>query len=138
MARGGGGMPPPPRAVLFPRRKDPAMFRTALLLGTLWAAGASAQDDKAKKDLEALQGTWEVEALEYNGKDVAGRYKFSFVFKGDVGTVEGNDAVKKEYAKVSIKLDPATTPPCIDMTILGGIQKDAVIEGIYRLQGDEL
>ena len=68
----------------------------------------------------------------------AEKYKLKFVFKGDQASVEGNAAVKKEYAKISFKLDPSTTPGCVDMTIGAGVQKDAVIEGIYQLKDDEL
>ena len=53
-------------------------------------------------------------------------------------TVEGDGKVRKEYAKLALKLDPTTTPKCVDMTVAGGIQKDVVMEGIYELKGDEL
>src|SRR5262245_7986842 len=97
-----------------------------------------AADDAGKKELEKFQGTWVTKKLEYNGKDVTEKYGIRLVFKGDVGTVKGNDAVQKEYARLQVKLDPSTTPRCVDMKILGGVQKDAVIEGIYELKGGEL
>jgi uncharacterized protein (TIGR03067 family) len=108
-----------------------------LALALLFAA----DDPKgaAKKDLEKLQGTWTTVSLKYNGKDFdsEGKGKLRFVFKGDQATVEASDEIKREYAKVNFKLDPGTTPCCVDMTIAAGTQKDAVIEGIYELKGDE-
>jgi uncharacterized protein (TIGR03067 family) len=102
------------------------------------AAGFAAEPDSVKKDLDALQGAWAVEGLEYNAKDVKDTYKISFVVKGDVLIVEGDDKVRKEYAKLALKLDPSTTPKSVDLTVAGGVQKDAVLEGIYELKGDEL
>jgi len=52
--------------------------------------------------------------------------------------VEGSNTVKKDYGKLTMKLDPSTTPKCVDIVITGGDQKDAVLEGIYELQGDTL
>lgn len=61
-----------------------------------------------------------------------------FGFKGKEISVEGNEEVKKDYAKVYFKLDPSTIPPCIDINVAEGVQKDADMEGIYELKGDEL
>jgi uncharacterized protein (TIGR03067 family) len=112
------------------------MYTVVLLAGGLLTA-ADAKDD-VKKETEKLQGTWVTQKMEFNGEDVGEKFKLSFVFKGDDVTVEGNDEVKKEYAKLKFKLDPSTTPRCVDITITAGTQKDAVIEGIYELKGDEL
>jgi uncharacterized protein (TIGR03067 family) len=108
------------------------------LLAGVAAAGLAAEPDPVKKDLDALQGVWAVEGLEYNAKDVKDKYKISFVVKGDVLIVEGDNDVRKEYAKLALKLDPSTTPKSVDLTVAGGVQKDAVLEGIYELKGDEL
>jgi uncharacterized protein (TIGR03067 family) len=99
---------------------------------------ASDTDEAAKKDLDKLRGTWETASLTYNGKDHAADAKFRFVFKGDQAVVTGNQAIEKEYAKLKFKLDPTTTPRCADITVAGGVQLNAVIEGIYELKGDEL
>jgi uncharacterized protein (TIGR03067 family) len=108
----------------------------------LTAAVAPAADkpDAAKQELDKLQGTWTTAALTYNGKDyfADGKPGFRFVFKGDVATVEGNDEVKKEYAKLRFKLDPEAKPRRLDLTVTAGVQKDAAIEGIYELKDDEL
>ena len=98
----------------------------------------AAEPDATAKDRKAFQGEWAVEALEYNGKDYKDKYKIAFACKDDVLTVQGDGAVRKEYAKLSFKLDPSTTPKCVDLTVPGGVQKDAKLEGIYELKGDEL
>ena len=56
----------------------------------------------------------------------------------DVLIVEGDGKVRKEYAKLALKLDAGTTPKCVDLTVADGVQKDAVLEGVYELKGDEL
>ena len=61
-----------------------------------------------------------------------------FIFKGNAATVEGNDQVRKEYARFSFKLDPSAMPQLFDLTVAAGVQKDAVMEGIYELKGDQL
>jgi uncharacterized protein (TIGR03067 family) len=104
-----------------------------LILGV--AIGGAATDEK--KELDKFKGAWEVSELTYNGKDHSS-LKLSLVFKDKEMVVEGNDRVKKEYARVAFKIDPATTPKLFDITILGGSQKDAAMEGIYEFKGDEL
>lgn len=94
-------------------------------------------DDAAKKELAKLQGSWETSSLTYNGKDHAADAKFRFVFKGDQVTVTGNQAVERDYAKFKVKLDPSTTPRCVDITITGGGQLDATLEGIYDVKDDD-
>jgi uncharacterized protein (TIGR03067 family) len=100
--------------------------------------GIAAEPDVAKKDLDACQGTWTVESMEYNGKELKDKYKITFTCKGDVMTVEGDGKVRKEYAKLKLKFDPTTTPKCLDMTVADGIQKDAVMEGVYEIKDDVL
>ena len=103
-----------------------------------WYAGAGAPKD-AKKELDKIQGTWTMAEMKYNGKDLTNdnKSKFKLIFKGDTATVEGTDELKKEYAKVRFTLDPAANPRLVDMKIISGNQKDAVIEGIYELKGNE-
>lgn len=117
-------------------------MKTSLLL-VVFTAGLLAADDAkdaAKKDSQRLQGTWVPTSVQYNGKDLTddNNGKFKLIFKGDQATVEGSDEVKKEYAKLTIKLDPSTTPKCLDIVVSGGAQKDAVLEGIYELKDDAL
>jgi uncharacterized protein (TIGR03067 family) len=96
------------------------------------------KDSPAAKETEKLQGEWKVTHLMYNGKDMTERFPLSFVFKGDMATLEGDGAVIKEYPKLKFKLDPSTTPKIADVTVVGGAQDVATLEGIYELKGDEL
>src|ERR1700730_9134940 len=102
--------------------------------------GADEPKEVVKKEVAKLQGTWVPTSLNYNGKDMTndGKVKFKLVFKGDQATLEGAAAVQKEYGKITFKLDPETTPKCVDLVISAGSQKDAVLEGIYELKDDEL
>jgi uncharacterized protein (TIGR03067 family) len=103
-------------------------------------AGADDPKDAAKKELEQLQGTWTTTALTYNGKDFLadGKAPFRFAIKGEEAVIEGNDRVQKEYAKIRLQIDPAANPRVVDITVTGGVQKDAVVQGIYERKGDEL
>jgi uncharacterized protein (TIGR03067 family) len=96
------------------------------------------QPKEAKKDADPLQGTWLVEGLDYNGKDFKDKFKISFVIKGNTMIVEGDGEVRKEYAKMTFKLDPSTTPKCIDLKVSEGVQLDATMEGIYEVKDDQL
>src|SRR5689334_18846754 len=87
----------------------------------------AADDPKAavKKDLDKIQGSWTAESIHFNGTEYAdGQGKIKLVLKGDKATVQASAKVKKEYAKISMKLDPSTDPKCIDMTVTAGVQKD--------------
>jgi uncharacterized protein (TIGR03067 family) len=106
-----------------------------LLVGLV---SGSAPEDAVKKELAALQGTWTIEALQYNGQDVSGKYKMSLTIKDDMGTIGGNEQVQKEYGKIKLKLDPGSTPKCLDLVIVAGAQNETVLEAIYELKGDEL
>jgi uncharacterized protein (TIGR03067 family) len=117
-------------------------MKTSLLLLVLTTGMLAADDakDAAEKDIERLQGTWVPASVQFSGRDVTNdnEGQFKLVFKGDQATVEGSDAVKKEYAKLTMKLDPSTSPKCLDIVVSAGDQKDVVMEGIYELKGDEL
>lgn len=104
-----------------------------LAVGTLCAG-----DDAAKVDQKKLQGSWSLVKLVYNGTDITEKTKFRLVFKGEQITVEDNDEVKKEYAKFKFTLIGGTKPKALDVVVSAGIQKDAVIEAIFELKGDEL
>lgn len=110
-----------------------------LLLGIVFLLGADDAKNAAKKEIAKLEGTWVPKSLVYNGKDhpVDGKSAFRLVFKGDIATVEGNDDVKREYAKVVFKLEPGFSPKLADLSVSSGTQKDAKMEGIYELKDDE-
>jgi uncharacterized protein (TIGR03067 family) len=101
--------------------------------------GADDAADKAKKkEVAKLQGTWKATSLQYNGKDIADKYPIQLVFKDDQATVGSSQEVEKEYTKIIFKADPSTDPKAVDLVIAAGVQKDAVLEGIYKIKDDEL
>lgn len=107
------------------------VLTTGLLLGTA--------DDAVKKDLTKLEASWTATSVQYNGKEfLSDKFGLRFVIKGDIATVESTAEVKKEYAKMKLKIDPGTTPACMDLTVTAGIQKDAVMEAVYQVKDDEL
>ncbi len=90
--------------------------------------------EAAKKDLQRLQGTWVMAALEVDGKDV-GVAKV----EGTTLTIKGEQygvKVKDKVHRCTIRLDPKKDPPAIDMifTEPGGGEK--VHKGIYKIDGD--
>lgn len=94
--------------------------------------------DAVKKELAKLEGKWKATSLTYNGNDSLDKYPVQFTIKGDEIAVEGGDEVKKEYAKLKMKLDPTTNPKILDFTVSLGDQKGVDILGIYEVKGDEL
>jgi len=103
-----------------------------LLLGT----AALVADDKGKKDIDALQGTWNVESFKQDGMDAPEDFvkKVTFVIKDDKYSIkaEGN-----EVETGTIKLDPDKKPKTIDFDITAGDDKGKKQLGIYTLDGDK-
>src|SRR5260370_14977966 len=91
-------------------------------------------EDADKQDLEKLQGTWTMAALEVDGKPVPEeKLKSStLTIKGDKYIIK----VKDDTHETIIKLDPAKKPKEIDMTFTEGANKDNVLKGIYEIDGD--
>jgi uncharacterized protein (TIGR03067 family) len=102
-------------------------------------ATAVAQPDDAKKELEKLQGTWEIIEVVNSGHVIPPEKLEGgqVVFKGDEMTLkEGSD--DKDPRKFRIKLDPSQNPKAIDATALNRAYKGSVSPAIYRLEGDTL
>ena len=104
-----------------------------LLLGT---ASLVAEDD-AKKDLEALNGTWKITSFTVGGEEAPAAVlkKMGFVIKDGKysATIDG-----KEEETGAIKLDPAKKPKTIEFDITSGKDKGKKQPGIYSLEGDTL
>jgi uncharacterized protein (TIGR03067 family) len=101
--------------------------------------GAEEKKDDAKKDQEALQGTWQPVTSEEAGKDHSEEAKkHRLVFDKDTFTVKKGDDV---LVKGTFKLDPTKKPKTIDMTITEGPRdedKGKEIHSIYELTKDGL
>ena len=120
-------------------------MRIALLtlLGTLVLAatgGAGARaDDKAEvgKELKKFHGVWTFESVEAGGKKApADGFKgMTVTFAGDKYKVKKGDEVIQSATQ---KLDPSRSPKTIDVTVDEGLNKGAVMLGIYEISGDTL
>jgi uncharacterized protein (TIGR03067 family) len=92
-------------------------------------------DDAAKKELDKLQGTWTMAALEVDGKPVPEEK-----LKSSTLTIKGDKYIikfKDDTHETIIKLDPTKKPKEIDMTFTEGANKDKVLKGIYELDEDK-
>lgn len=103
------------------------MLRVSLIAAAMLAAVAQADDD-AKKDLEKMQGEWQVTAFEFSGQKIPKDEtdKLSVSIKGDQLTPISKVAT-------TIKLDPTTTPKQITLTEAAKTQY-----GVYEIDGDTL
>lgn len=92
--------------------------------------------DADKKETGRLAGAWSLSELKYDGEEH--KIRFKVVFKGNEGSIEGNDRVTDQYGKMKFKLDPSATPKAMDIIISAGSQTDATMKAIYELKDDEL
>jgi uncharacterized protein (TIGR03067 family) len=96
-------------------------------------------DDKAnvEKELKKFQGTWTFESVEAGGKkSPADELKgLTLIFEGDKHTVKKGDEVIQVGRQ---KLDPSKSPKTIDVTMIEGPSKGAVMLGIYEISDDTL
>jgi uncharacterized protein (TIGR03067 family) len=115
----------------------------ALIVGLLVMMAASAiiagpsRQDLVKKDMDGIQGTWKIVALEADGKQAPAEIvaTLKFVFKDDtLSCVPGEPS----FTNYKFKLDPATKPAGFSMTHTDGTQKGQTDTGIYALDGDRL
>ena len=96
-------------------------------------------DDKAELEKEArkFQGTWTIESSVTGGRELpADELKTLVVtFEGDKHTVKKGDEVIQVGTQ---KLDPSRSPKTIDVTMIEGPNKGAVMLGIYEFDADTL
>jgi uncharacterized protein (TIGR03067 family) len=100
-----------------------------LLVALVQPAG----DDKAKKDLAQMQGTWTMHALEINGKSVTQIDNTILTLEKDgyKTTVKG-----KDIPGFRIVLDPSKDPKWIDMIKKEPDGTERTYKGIYKLENN--
>src|SRR5689334_20211033 len=96
-------------------------------------------DDKAdlEKEVRKFQGTWTFESSEAGGQKLpADELKgLLLIFEGEKHTVKkGNEVIQVGIQKI----DPSKSPKTIDVTMTEGLNKGAVLLGIYEIDGDTL
>ena len=96
-------------------------------------------DDKpdVKKEFKKFHGVWTFASVEAGGKKApADQFKgVTVTFAGDKYTVKKGDEVIQVGTQ---KLDPSRSPKTIDVTVTEGLNKGAVMLGIYEIDGDTL
>ncbi len=105
-----------------------AMLMTVFLLGS---------GDPAKTDLDKLQGTWVMVAMETEGHDLEAED-----FKDNLAVYEQNHLTLKTGDRVRrrgiVTLDPGRKPKAINTWDQDGPYDDQTVPGIYELDGDTL
>ena len=108
-----------------------------VLMVTASMIAQPSRQDLVKKDLNGIQGTWKIVALEADGKQAPAEIvaMLKFVFKDDTLTcVPGEPG----FTNYKFKLDPATKPAGFAMTHADGTKQGETDKGIYALEGDRL
>ncbi len=108
-----------------------------VLLATSLIAAEHSKQDVVKKDVDAIQGTWKIAALEADGTQAPAEIvaALKLVFKDDTLTFTPGEP---GFTKYNYKLDPTTKPASFDMTHADGTNKGKTQKGIYLLEGDRL
>lgn len=115
------------------------MFSKPLITTSLLilALAQNSNEEKAKKDLQRMQGTWIMHALEINGKEVPAKQfeDTQLTIKADEYNTKVKDRTPPGFR---LKLDPSKDPRAVDMiqTLPDGSQK--TIKGIYKVENDTL
>jgi uncharacterized protein (TIGR03067 family) len=119
-------------------RSLPVALFCAISLAVASGTGTRA-NDKAdlEKESRKFRGVWTFESVEAGGRKApADEFKgVTITFAGDKFTVKKGD----EVIQVGIqKLDPSRSPKTIDVRMTEGLNKGAVMLGIYEIDADTL
>ena len=107
------------------------------MLPALIVAVSLVGGEPPRTDLDALQGTWTLVAMETEGHDVDPED-----FKDRTATYEGNRLTLREGDRVRrrgiVTLDPDRKPRAVNTWDQDGPYEDQTVPGIYELQGETL
>jgi uncharacterized protein (TIGR03067 family) len=103
-------------------------------------AAEPAVDEQAKQDRQLMQGAWEYDYGEQDGKRDArlGRPWAKVVIEGDTLTRHVIPSENSSQLKHTFKLDTSFNPRLIDFTRSEGGRKGQLSEGIYSIDKDTL
>jgi uncharacterized protein (TIGR03067 family) len=118
--------------------REPFLALPAIALVSFGAA--LGQEDAAKKELGKMKGGWQLVRGEEGGEPVSEYVvkNLEMVVKGDQLTFNNIAPLTDKASTLTIKLDPSTTPRCIDLKVEAGSLKGTVLEGVYEVKADEL
>lgn len=108
-----------------------------VLMATSLIAAEPSKQDSVTKDVDAIQGTWKLVALESDGKQAPAEIvaALKLVFKADTLIFTPGEPGFTNY---KFKLDPTTKPASFTMIHADGTNKGETEKGIYSLDGDRL
>jgi uncharacterized protein (TIGR03067 family) len=108
-----------------------------VLLTTSLMAAEPSKQDLIKEDMNEIQGTWKVVALEAGGEAAPSEIvaALKLVFKDDTLTFTPGEPGFTNY---KFKLDPAAKPAGFAMTHADGGSRNETEKGIYLPNGDQL
>src|SRR5262245_17159457 len=110
----------------------------ALAMLAVGAVAVGADDDEAKKDLKALQGTWEYGKYVSNGKEVEKEKLegMTLTIKDDKWEVKKDDTV---FLSGTVKLDASKKVKTADWVVTSdGDLKDRRLLSVYTLRKEAL
>jgi uncharacterized protein (TIGR03067 family) len=111
---------------------------TAILLFTAPARvedRIATRSEDAKKDLQHLQGTWQLESIEDSKKAKLDVKKRTLFVGGDIVLVQEGERLIQAG---TLRLVTSKSPRMIDVTVRKGEHVDNTMLGIYELKGDTL
>ncbi len=112
------------------------VLAVALLLGaTVRAEKPARKGEDARKDLQELQGTWQLESVEDSQKAKLDVKKRTLFVGGDIVIVQEGDRLVQAG---TVRLVASKSPREINVVVRKGEHEDNTMLGIYELKGDTL
>lgn len=109
----------------------------AIVAAGLFLAADDAPNEKVKKEMDALQGTWKGVSAQESGQalEETQAKSLELIFKGDKYTFKIGG---EEQETGTIKVDPNAKPKTIDLKIMTGMDKGKLQQGLYELDKDTI
>jgi uncharacterized protein (TIGR03067 family) len=118
-----------------------ARLGIVLAVALLFAASVRVEEPPAKKgeenrkDLQEMQGTWQLESVEDSKKTKLDARKRTLFVGGELVVVQEGDKVVQAG---TLRLVASKSPRVIDFVVRSGEREDTTMLGIYELKGDQL